>query len=45
MADRVAEKRAAAEAAALLVRDGDTVGLGTGTTVAHAAARARARAG
>ena len=34
MADRDAEKRAAAEAAALLVRDGDTVGLGTGTTVA-----------
>jgi ribose 5-phosphate isomerase A len=34
MADRVAEKRAAAEAAALLVRDGDRVGLGTGTTVA-----------
>ena len=35
MADREAEKRAAAEAAALLVRDGDTVGLGTGSTVAH----------
>ena len=35
MADLDAEKRAAAEAAALLVRDGDTVGLGTGTTVAH----------
>jgi ribose 5-phosphate isomerase A len=34
MADRVAEKRAAAEAAAALVRDGDRVGLGTGTTVA-----------
>jgi ribose 5-phosphate isomerase A len=34
MADREAEKRAAAEAAALLVRDGDLVGLGTGTTVA-----------
>jgi ribose 5-phosphate isomerase A len=34
MADRDAEKRAAAEAAALLVRDGDKVGLGTGTTVA-----------
>ena len=34
MADRDAEKRAAAEAAALLVRDGDRVGLGTGTTVA-----------
>ena len=29
------EKRAAAEAAALLVEDGMTVGLGTGTTVAH----------
>jgi ribose 5-phosphate isomerase A len=35
MADRDAEKRAAAEAAALFVRDGDTVGLGTGSTVAH----------
>jgi len=35
MADLEAEKRAAAEAAALLVRDGDTVGLGTGSTVAH----------
>ena len=34
MADRDLEKRAAAEAAALLVRDGDRVGLGTGTTVA-----------
>jgi ribose 5-phosphate isomerase A len=34
MADRDAEKRAAAEAAAELVRDGDKVGLGTGTTVA-----------
>jgi len=34
MPDRSAEKRAAAEAAALLVRDGDKVGLGTGTTVA-----------
>ena len=34
-ADIAAEKRAAAEAAALLVRDGDTVGLGTGSTVAH----------
>jgi ribose 5-phosphate isomerase A len=34
MADLDAEKRAAAEAAALLVRDGDTVGLGTGSTVA-----------
>lgn len=30
-----AEKRAAAEAAALLVEDGMTVGLGTGSTVAH----------
>lgn len=30
-----AEKQAAAEAAALLVHDGMTVGLGTGTTVAH----------
>jgi len=29
------EKRAAAEAAALLVEDGMTVGLGTGSTVAH----------
>ncbi|HEX8099165.1 MAG TPA: ribose-5-phosphate isomerase RpiA [Actinomycetota bacterium] len=29
------EKRAAAEAAALLAEDGMTVGLGTGTTVAH----------
>ena len=35
MADRAAEKRAAAEAAAALVEDGSTVGLGTGTTVAH----------
>jgi ribose 5-phosphate isomerase A len=34
MADRTAEKRAAAEAAAALVRDGDAVGLGTGSTVA-----------
>ena len=34
MADRAAEKRAAAEAAAELVRDGDKVGLGTGSTVA-----------
>ncbi len=34
MADRDVEKRAAAEAAARLVRDGDRVGLGTGTTVA-----------
>src|ERR1700746_760856 len=29
------EKRIAAEAAALLVEDGMTVGLGTGSTVAH----------
>ncbi len=36
MSDRVEEeKRRAAEEAALLVRDGMTVGLGTGTTVAH----------
>ena len=35
MADREAEKRAAAEAAAALVQDGSTVGLGTGSTVAH----------
>jgi ribose 5-phosphate isomerase A len=34
MLDIEAEKRAAAEAAALLVRDGDKVGLGTGSTVA-----------
>ena len=34
MADIDAEKRAAAEAAAELVRDGDRVGLGTGSTVA-----------
>ena len=34
MPDRSAEKRAAAEAAAELVRDGDKVGLGTGSTVA-----------
>ena len=34
MADRDAEKRAAAEAAAALVEDGSRVGLGTGTTVA-----------
>jgi ribose 5-phosphate isomerase A len=34
MADRDAEKRAAAEAAAALVEDGCTIGLGTGTTVA-----------
>jgi ribose 5-phosphate isomerase A len=35
MADRQAEKRAAAEAAAALVEDGDHVGLGTGSTVAY----------
>jgi ribose 5-phosphate isomerase A len=35
MADRQAEKRAAAEAAAALVEDGSTVGLGTGSTVAY----------
>src|SRR3954451_6257948 len=35
MADRDAEKRAAAEAAAALVENGSTVGLGTGSTVAH----------
>jgi ribose 5-phosphate isomerase A len=35
MADRAAEKRAAAEAAAALVEDGSTVGLGTGSTVAY----------
>src|SRR5215203_5254997 len=35
MADRDAEKRVAAEAAAALVDDGSTVGLGTGTTVAY----------
>jgi ribose 5-phosphate isomerase A len=35
MPDVEGEKRAAAEASALLVRDGDTVGLGTGSTVAH----------
>jgi ribose 5-phosphate isomerase A len=34
MADIDAEKRAAAEASAELVRDGDKVGLGTGSTVA-----------
>jgi ribose 5-phosphate isomerase A len=33
--DVEAEKRAAAQAAALLVRDGDRVGLGTGSTVAY----------
>jgi ribose 5-phosphate isomerase A len=35
MADRAAEKRAAAEAAAALVEDGSTIGLGTGSTVAY----------
>ena len=35
MADRDAEKRVAAEAAAALIEDGSTVGLGTGSTVAH----------
>jgi ribose 5-phosphate isomerase A len=35
MDPREDEKRAAAEAAALEVRDGTTLGLGTGTTVAH----------
>ena len=34
MADRTAEKRAAAEAAVALIEDGDRVGLGTGSTVA-----------
>ena len=34
MADRDAEKRAAAEAAVALIEDGDRVGLGTGSTVA-----------
>ena len=34
MADRDADKRAAAEAAALLIEDGSRVGLGTGSTVA-----------
>jgi ribose 5-phosphate isomerase A len=34
MADRDADKRAAAEAAAALVEDGSRVGLGTGSTVA-----------
>jgi ribose 5-phosphate isomerase A len=37
------EKRAAAEAAALLVEDGMTVGLGTGSTVAHLLAPLAAR--
>ena len=35
MSDPEAEKRAAAEAAALLVEPGQLVGLGTGSTVAH----------
>jgi ribose 5-phosphate isomerase A len=35
MADRDAEKRAAAEAAAALVEDGSAIGLGTGSTVAY----------
>jgi ribose 5-phosphate isomerase A len=35
MTDMDEQKRAAAEAAALLVKDGDRVGLGTGSTVAH----------
>lgn len=35
MTDANEQKRAAAEAAALLVSDGDRVGLGTGSTVAH----------
>jgi len=35
-ADRVAAKRAAGEAAAAAVDDGDVVGLGTGSTAAHA---------
>jgi ribose 5-phosphate isomerase A len=35
MTDTDKQKRAAAEAAALLVEDGDRVGLGTGSTVAH----------
>jgi ribose 5-phosphate isomerase A len=35
MTDVDEQKRAAAEAAALLVADGDRVGLGTGSTVAH----------
>ena len=34
MADRAAEKRAAAEAAVALIEDGNRVGLGTGSTVA-----------
>ncbi|HEX4116740.1 MAG TPA: ribose-5-phosphate isomerase RpiA [Solirubrobacteraceae bacterium] len=35
MTDTEEQKRAAAEAAALLVKDGDRIGLGTGSTVAH----------
>jgi len=35
MDPREDEKRAAAEAAAVLIEDGMTVGLGTGSTVAH----------
>jgi len=35
MTDTDEQKRAAAEAAALLIKDGDRVGLGTGSTVAH----------
>ncbi len=35
MTDTDEQKRAAAEVAALLVKDGDRVGLGTGSTVAH----------
>ncbi len=35
MTDTDEQKRAAAEAAALLVKDGDRVGLGTGSTVAY----------
>jgi ribose 5-phosphate isomerase A len=35
MTDTDEQKRAAAEAAALFVKDGDRVGLGTGSTVAH----------
>jgi ribose 5-phosphate isomerase A len=35
MTDTDEQKRSAAEAAALLVKDGDRVGLGTGSTVAH----------
>jgi ribose 5-phosphate isomerase A len=42
-AGTVAEKRAAAEAAAALVEDGMTVGLGTGSTVAYLLAALAAR--